>query len=579
MPKPFTVKVLSVESELDFALQPNTTVKQLFDQVARTIGLREIWYFGLQYVDSKNLCAWARMHKKVSQEDLPKDAPVVFQFLVRYYPESAEDEVIFDVTRRLFFLQIKDMIIREEIYCPPETAVLLAALAVQSKYGDHVPEIHRPGFLAAEVLLPTRIIEQHKLTREQWEANIMAFHKDRVGLSREDSMLEYVKIAEELDMYGVTYFEIRNKKGTRLWLGVDSQGLNVYEFSDKLTPRSTFPWNEIRNVHFSNQTFTISPMDKKGKDFVFYSERLRINKRILALCMGNHELYIRRRNPESVEMQQMRLQAREERSQRQAERAFLTRERSARQEADKRRVELEDRVKKFEEEARAAMLALARSEQQAKELEAKVKQAQAQAAEREALWHAADRARAEAEEAARRMREAKHMSDDERSALVRATKQAEARAAAMQAEAEKRDKEARELNEALLAAKRQQVADARAAMAASTSPQPNDETDVDGDTDADAAAYAAMMGNEDLLVGVRAHAHRDRVAMAEKNKAIKEQLQALSAMLNKEVDGGKLSQLDKLHRENVVSGRDKFKTLKAIRSGNTRQRVTDFENM
>ena len=46
-------------------------------------------------------------------------------------------------------------------------------------------------------------------------------------------MIEYLKIAEELDMYGVTYFEIFNKKGTRLWLGVDALGLNVYEYSDK----------------------------------------------------------------------------------------------------------------------------------------------------------------------------------------------------------------------------------------------------------------------------------------------------------------------------------------------------------
>ena len=33
--------------------KPNTTGKQLFDQVVKTIGLREIWFFGLQYVDSK----------------------------------------------------------------------------------------------------------------------------------------------------------------------------------------------------------------------------------------------------------------------------------------------------------------------------------------------------------------------------------------------------------------------------------------------------------------------------------------------------------------------------------------------
>jgi hypothetical protein len=33
--------------------------------VVKTIGLREIWFFGLQYVDSKNLTTWLKLNKKV----------------------------------------------------------------------------------------------------------------------------------------------------------------------------------------------------------------------------------------------------------------------------------------------------------------------------------------------------------------------------------------------------------------------------------------------------------------------------------------------------------------------------------
>lgn len=53
-------------------------------------------------------------------------------------------------------------------------------------------------------------------------------------LNREDAMLEYLKITQDLEMYGVNYFEIKNKKGTELWLGVDSLGLNIYEKEDRL---------------------------------------------------------------------------------------------------------------------------------------------------------------------------------------------------------------------------------------------------------------------------------------------------------------------------------------------------------
>ena len=46
-------------------------------------------------------------------------------------------------------------------------------------------------------------------------------------------MMEYLKIAQDLEMYGVNYFEIKNKKGSDLWLGVDALGINVYEHEDR----------------------------------------------------------------------------------------------------------------------------------------------------------------------------------------------------------------------------------------------------------------------------------------------------------------------------------------------------------
>ena len=50
-------------------------------------------------------------------------------------------------------------------------------------------------------------------------------------------MVEYLKIAQDLEMYGVNYFTIKNKKGSELWLGVDALGLNIYDKKDRY-PRS-----------------------------------------------------------------------------------------------------------------------------------------------------------------------------------------------------------------------------------------------------------------------------------------------------------------------------------------------------
>ena len=99
------------------------------------------------------------------------------------------------------------------------------------------------------------------------------WYMEHRGMMREDAMMEYLKIAQDLEMYGVNYFEIKNKKGTELWLGVDALGLNIYEKEDRLTPKIGFPWSEIRNISFNDRKFVIKPIDTKAPNFVFFAPR------------------------------------------------------------------------------------------------------------------------------------------------------------------------------------------------------------------------------------------------------------------------------------------------------------------
>ena len=55
--------------------------------------------------------------------------------------------------------------------------------------------------------------------------------------------------------------------------------------------------------------------------------------------------------------------------------------------------------------------------------------------------------------------------------------------------------------------------------------------------------------------------------------------QTLSTELADARDETKKTQNDVLHAENVKAGRDKYKTLRQIRSGNTKQRIDEFESM
>jgi len=50
---------------LNWCVQLKASGKDLFELVCRTLGLRETWYFGLQYVNSKGDVRWLRHDKKV----------------------------------------------------------------------------------------------------------------------------------------------------------------------------------------------------------------------------------------------------------------------------------------------------------------------------------------------------------------------------------------------------------------------------------------------------------------------------------------------------------------------------------
>lgn len=123
--------------------------------------------------------------------------------------------------------QVKEAILNDENYCPPETAVLLASYAVHAKYGEYNKEVHKPGYLTHDRLLPQRythmkhhnldirfplwaqltnclegslrdhvpsgdvvvfyvcrVLEQHKLTKEQWEDRIQTWHEEHKEMLR-----------------------------------------------------------------------------------------------------------------------------------------------------------------------------------------------------------------------------------------------------------------------------------------------------------------------------------------------------------------------------------------------------------
>ncbi|XP_015603518.1 merlin isoform X2 [Cephus cinctus] len=593
--KSFPVKVCTLDAELEFNLEWRATGRDLFDLVCRTIGLRETWYFGLQYEDAKGFISWLKLDKKVQDQSISLQPTTPFMFLAKFYPEDVAEELVQEVTQHLFFLQVKQAILSMDIYCPPEASVLLASYAVQAKYGDYDEVSYRPGMLASEDLLPQRVIDQYQMTPEMWEDRIKIWYADHRGMSRDEAEMEYLKIAQDLDMYGVNYFPISNKKETDLWLGVTALGLNIYEKENKLAPKTTFTWSEIRHISFDDKKFVIKPVEKSSPNFVFFSQKVRMNKLILDLCIGNHDLFMRRRKPDSMEVQQMKAQAKEEKSRRQIERNKLAREKQLREAAEREKAAMEQRLLQYQEEIRLANEALRRSEETADLLAEK-----SRVAEEEAML--LSQKASEAEQEITRIRLNNMKTEEEKVHLERKTREAELLTERLVQESERRAAEAEKLKDELLRARiaekeaKEKLLEflSRNAYSAAITPVPNlfpstqvlpSELQADLQTlHLDAEPLPNDLTSYDLIADgdvdqLSLEIEKERVDYWEKSKHLQEQLRELRSEIEVMKVGEKQCELDQLHEEQVRLGENKYSTLKKVKSGSTKARVAFFEEL
>jgi len=392
-------------------------------------------------------------------------------------------------------------------------------------------------------------------------------------------------------------------------------GLNIYEKEDRLTPKIGFPWSEIRNISFNDKKFTIKPIDKRAPDFIFFASRLRINKRILALCMGNHELYMRRRKPDSIEVQQMKAQAREDKLAKQTERTNLQKEKLAREElekrqeeADREKQELQEKLKLIQQEAEAQRIALEDQRKKSEDMESILQLSERQRIEIENAKIEAEERRIAAEELASLEKEDREAKEAEALKNQQAIEEKER-------EAERNEELARQLKEEVeesrlkMEAYQKEMEDRLAAMQLAAAAQaqeqenksllseeaddstkefeaqengfsPGDEIENDShegdEIESDSHGETDLTINEDEVIP---RPEEERITQAEKSKRMQKQLKDLRQELSTSKDMKSVTKNDVLHQGNLSAGRDKYKTLKQIREGNTRYRVDLFESM
>ena len=76
---------------------------------------------------------------QVLDQEVPKDSPITFSFLAKFFPEKVEEELVQEITQHLFFLQVR---------------MRLLLLFVHHYYGNRVI------YICIQVSLPFKLILQ-----------------------------------------------------------------------------------------------------------------------------------------------------------------------------------------------------------------------------------------------------------------------------------------------------------------------------------------------------------------------------------------------------------------------------------
>ena len=106
MPNQIDVKVSTFYTDFEFQMDSRARGSTLYDLVCKTMGIREVWYFGLFFYDTKGFRTWLLNDKRVLDQGIPKDSFLQLYFGVKYYPEDVAEELIQEITQHLFYLEV-----------------------------------------------------------------------------------------------------------------------------------------------------------------------------------------------------------------------------------------------------------------------------------------------------------------------------------------------------------------------------------------------------------------------------------------------------------------------------------------
>ncbi|TPX31993.1 hypothetical protein SmJEL517_g04801 [Synchytrium microbalum] len=195
------------------------------------------------------------------------------------------------VQLNLLYNQAREMIVSGKHPCTKDEAGLFGAIQLQTQYGNHEPDKHRPGFVKMKEFVPPEYVKNKDVEKKMYSE-----HSKLQGLNELNAKFRYVQLSRSLKTYGITFFLVKERaekksKLVEVLLGVTKESVVRLDVESKDVIK-TWRLTQLRRWAASPNSFTLDFGDYAD---AYYSVLTTEGEQISQLIAGYIDIILKKK--------------------------------------------------------------------------------------------------------------------------------------------------------------------------------------------------------------------------------------------------------------------------------------------
>ncbi len=258
------------------------TAAEMIAQIGAKIGLQNTEEYGIKMGER-----WLDQNRPLSEQGVHDLSQV--EFKKRYFVDDLNVDKSDPIQLHLVYLQSRDAILTGEYPVQLEEAIQIAAVQLQVEMGNYDPQTHNDEWFHRSEFLPAA--HQKKVN---WTDIARAWQK-MVNMSKMNAYYKYVQTCRQLPTYGITTFEVREKRDqgklVTVLLGVTRDSVMRMDLNTKEVIKA-YPLEHVRRWAAAKTSFTLD-FGTYEKDY--YTVATSRGEEISQLLSGYIDIMLRNR--------------------------------------------------------------------------------------------------------------------------------------------------------------------------------------------------------------------------------------------------------------------------------------------